>query len=98
MARLNKERANRLANIQDDGLPKLEGSEKQIAWARAIRQDALALESVQIAINKMKSLKPEQIKWLQDNLDKSPEITTTYAVASTCVVSAKWWIENRNMF
>ncbi len=73
-------------------LPKLAGSEKQVAWATEIRNSNI--KCLEREIEELKDRKergtgsfPELIAKLENGLK---EIKTT-------VIPAKWWIENQGM-
>jgi hypothetical protein len=78
-----------------DGLPKLEGSEKQISWALEIRHRAASNSDVKEMIEKIESLTPEQQEQLRQQIDNAPTYVVKYALAMNYITSSKWWIENR---
>ena len=83
---LERQEANKKAKEtnQAAGLPKLEGSEKQVAWAEKIRADIL---------QRLKPSDKAATTPQQEEIKKY--IAKEYAKIKN-EASAAWWIENRN--
>ena len=75
------EKADKVA--KEMGLPELAGSEKQIAWAKTIRNNAI--ETINYLLCK---------KIADDKKELFMGIVDKYLFQQT---SAKWWIDNRGM-
>lgn len=69
---------------EEEGLPKLQGSEKQIAWAEKIRADQLRVlnDSTERRLTRDEEDKRELVFALVDRIHR--------------IESAKWWIDNRS--
>ena len=80
-------RATQAAAEKNKGLPQLEGSEKQIAWAETIRAGKME-EAKAVLERSLSAATDEQknIAQLVSDIYKKWESTS----------SAKWWIENRS--
>lgn len=86
------------------GLPKLSGSEKQIAWAESIRAEKLP--KAKTAIDKMVT-DAEGLKKFTDDPDKLSRLTELdtarrklsngFLENITNQASAKWWIDNKDL-
>ena len=74
---------------EEYGLPKLEGSEKQIAWAETLRVEAAFLSEV--SASQKINYKGRQIT--EDDLDELQEKMEGFFKSQT---SAKFYIDNRN--
>ena len=68
------------------GLPDLEGSEKQVAWAVSIREKLL--KSIETKLNE---------KRLIDFVEHNSEIASAIEQANQKRTSAQWWIDNRDI-
>lgn len=78
-----------------DGLPALEGSPKQIAWAETIRREALLYTRAIERINPDKlaaATDPETVAFGTEYAQAYDEALKRLRAQS----SAKWWIENRS--
>lgn len=85
--------------LKASGLPKLEGSEKQIQWAEQIRQDAINAINGNIALNK-KRLKeyPGTEKIYKPQIEAYQEIGRQLNNALNQITSAAQLIDRRNVF
>lgn len=85
-----KEEKNRKAREDNAklGLPKLIGSEKQIAWAETIRAEKIKFLDETLNFFDISRVKPEKLeaaKWIYSEIAKIKNET-----------SAKYWIENKD--
>lgn len=76
------------AAAEKAGLPELSGSEKQIAWATTIRQKALD------KINEAWSGVTPQSR---EELEAKERFDRFIAWLTTTKVTARWWIDNRDL-
>jgi len=84
---------NEIAAAATSTMPALEGSEKQVAWATAIRFSAV--ERIDAAIVEMENRRGNIEKFLLwSDVEAAIVEVRAEELANT---SAKWWIENRDV-
>lgn len=103
MERAEQHRAENEENAQKSemiGLPELEGTEKQKAWASTIRMEWIAWVETEIdnAIKSTIKKKDGEENSGNEDIDKEIEhCKNVLAWAKRNIISASYWIENRNM-
>jgi len=78
---------------KSSGLPELIGSEKQVAWAESIRNEALNHNN---KINDDPQIIADQPEEKQEEARRALEILITARKRLEVETSAKWWIDNRD--
>ena len=80
-----------LSNKEEREMVELEGTEKQIAWAKKIREELLSGTKIIDVVN----AKFGESK--QENAIKILKVLNDFKARLTTKTSAKWFIENRNL-
>lgn len=93
-----KARKAREAEQANEGLPVLEGTPKQIDFAKSIR--ANVIKEMEREITAARNATPEMLKAVKEKIALNPngfdEKRLSLALAIDTETSAKWWIENRH--
>ncbi len=88
----DEENAKAAENAQVQGLPELDGSEKQIAWATTIRDKMLAGMSARLDVFRAAPPAPGKEEMCETLIARGQE----YIDEQMTETSAKAWIENRD--
>lgn len=83
---------DREAALASDGLPVLQGSEKQISWATTLRMSVVS--AIDTAIAELEA-KRGAVEALGIDWCVAEDVIRTIKTGRLLQTSAKWWIDNR---